>query len=67
MYDLGDLYQGLDELALNADEIRETFKNHEVNITESERVRLFLEFKKLETRLDIFRSVVDDLQRGISI
>lgn len=67
MYDLGDLYQGLDELALNADEIRETFKNHKVNITESERVRLFLEFKKLETRLDIFRSVVDDLQRGISI
>lgn len=67
MYDLGDLYQGLDELALNADEIRETFKNHEVNITESERVRLFLEFKKLEMRLDIFRSVVDDLQRGISI
>lgn len=67
MYDLGDLYQGLDELALNADEIREVFKNHKVNITESERVRLFLEFKKLETRLDIFRSVVDDLQRGISI
>lgn len=67
MYDLGDLYHGLDELALNADEIRETFKNHKVNITESERVRLFLEFKKLETRLDIFRSVVDDLQRGISI
>lgn len=67
MYDLGDLYQELDELALNADEIRETFKNHKVNITESERVRLFLEFKKLETRLDIFRSVVDDLQRGISI
>ena len=67
MYDLGDLYQGLDELALNADEIRETFKNHKVNITESERVRLFLEFKKLETRLDIFRSVVDDLQRGISL
>lgn len=67
MYDLGELYQGLDELALNADEIREAFKNHKVNITESERVRLFLEFKKLETRLDIFRSVVDDLQRGISI
>lgn len=67
MYDLGDLYQGLDELALNADEIRETFKNNKVNITESERVRLFLEFKKLETRLDIFRSVVDDLQRGISL
>lgn len=67
MYDLGNLYQGLDELALNADEIRKDFKNHKVNITESERVRLFLEFKKLETRLDIFRSVVDDLQRGISI
>lgn len=67
MYDLGDLYQGLDELVLNADEIREAFKNHKVNITESERVRVFLEFKKLETRLDIFRSVVDDLQRGISI
>ncbi|GET11637.1 hypothetical protein SN811_01370 [Ligilactobacillus agilis] len=67
MYDLGDLYQGLDELALNANEIREAFKTHKVNITESERVRLFLEFKKLEARLDIFRSVVDDLQRGISV
>ena len=67
MYDLGDLYQGLDELALNANEIRETFKTHKVNITESERKRVSREFEKLETRLDIFRSVVDDLQRGISI
>ena len=67
MYDLGDLYQGLDELALNANEIRETFKTQKVNITESERKRVSREFEKLETRLDIFRSVVDDLQRGISI
>ncbi len=67
MYDLGDLYLALDGLALGVYEAREDFKKHKVDISASERVRVFDEFNELQSQLDRFRSIVDDLERGISL
>jgi len=67
MYDLGDLSLELDKISEKIEAAREDFKGHKVDILVSERVRVFDEFNGLQSRLDQFRSIVDDLERGISL
>lgn len=67
MYDLGDLSLELDKISEKIEAAREDFRGHKVDILASERVRVFDEFNGLQNRLDRFRSIVDDLERGISL
>ena len=67
MYDLGDLSLELDKISENIKAAKEDFREHKVDILASERVRVFDEFNSLQNRLNQFRSIVDDLERGISI
>jgi UDP-N-acetylmuramoylalanine-D-glutamate ligase len=67
MYDLGDLSLELDKISEKIEAAREDFREHKVDILASERVRVFDEFNGLQSRLDRFRSIVDDLERGISL
>lgn len=67
MYDLGDLSLELDKISEKVEAAREDFRGHKVDILESERVRVFDEFNGLQSQLDRFRSIVDDLEWGISI
>lgn len=67
MYDLGDLSLELDRISENIKAAREDFRGHKVDILASERVRVFDEFNGLQSRLNRFRSIVDDLERGISV
>lgn len=67
MYDLGDLSLELDKISENIKAAKEDFREHKVDILASERVRVFDEFNGLQSRLNRFRSIVEYLERGISI
>lgn len=67
MYDLGDLSLELDKISEKVEAAREDFRGRKVGILASERVRVFDEFNDLQSQLDRFRSIVDDLERGISL
>lgn len=67
MYDLGDLSLELDRISENIKAARKDFKEHKVDILASERVSVFDEFNDLQSQLNHFRSIVDDLERGISL
>lgn len=67
MYDLGDLSLELDKISEKIEAAREDFREHKVDILASECVRVFDEFNDLQSRLNQFRSIVDDLERGISL
>lgn len=67
MYDLGDLSLELDRISGKIEAARKDFREHKVDILASERKRVFHEFDDLQSKLNHFRSIVDDLERGISL
>jgi len=65
--EIGELYIKLDGMWADNQDNRRDFNKSKLGLSELERVQINEEFKRLETQIEEFMCLVDNIERGITV